>query len=75
MKNVLASGTENNNELLFACNLLALSCLSPRGEPAVKTLVPATMCDFILVSQTMPRRKKAVEAQNVEVIFNRLLRL
>lgn len=67
---------KHNNKLLCACNLSALSCLSPTGEPAVKTLLPATMCDFILVSQAMPRStKKAVDERHKMVILICPLRL
>lgn len=49
----LAPGTEKTTA---GCNLLALSCLSPTGEAVVKTLLPANICDFILVSQTIQRK-------------------
>lgn len=56
---------KHNNKLLFAWNLLALSCLSPTGEPAVKTLVLASMSGLILVSETMPRfTNKAVDERH-----------
>lgn len=59
---------KHNTELLFAWNLLALSCLSPTGESAVKTLVPASMSGFILVSQTMPRiTNKAADERHEKV--------